>query len=163
MRLHLRLLPKMFQYLSVWADVQCMMILSPSSGMSFAHRLYETKPTLFALCVCSCGGVYNAYVHPREIYLSYLDHTFQGLSLKFVDLFGHHFLLAYFYLTQVVRYRSILRGCASPSFGFHVFWTPMLYVLAMPWDELYGFQWLDILIVCGMSMGLYACLIALIR
>lgn len=160
MQLHLHRLPLFFTYLSVWADLRCLMTMSSASGMSFAHRIYEIKPTLFALCTCSCGGIYNAYVHPRRIYLSYLDHTFEGFSLKAVDFFGHHVILTYFYVTHVLPYRSVLRRLSSESFGWYVWWLPMLYVLSMPWDELYGFEWIDVIYVALSSLTLYACLLA---
>lgn len=156
MILRLHLLHRMFTYLSIWADVQTAMVLLPSLGMSFAHRIHETKRTLFALCVCSCGGLYNAYIRPRTMYVSYLDHTFDGWKLCALDMIGHQLLLFCFYTFHVFRHRYLLS--TSPTFAFHILWMPMLYVLSMPFHELYGFSWIDVMLVACLSVLVYGVL-----
>lgn len=152
----------MFTYFSVWTDVKMAMTLCPSLGMSaLDHRLYETKATLYALCVCSVGGLYVTHVHPRHLYVSYLDHRFDGLVLTCLDFLGHHLLLGYFYWYHVLPYRGVLT--AYPSFTFHILWMPLLYILCMPYDRLYGFRTQEVVYVSCLSLLMYVALLSLIH
>jgi len=146
---------KMFSYFSIWADIQFVFTLHTSFGMSFQHRLFDLKKTLFSLCLASVGGSYITYVYPRSIYVSYLDHTFQDTSLMILDMVGHHSILLYFIVVVMRPYRYMLHR--QPTFSPYIFAFPFLYFAGgLPYEELYGLRAIDLMVVFPLSLGLYA-------
>lgn len=154
MKLRLLELHKIFSYFSIWADLQFLFTLFPWTGVSPVHRLYEMKKTLLCLCMASVGGAYITYIRPGQIYVSYLDHTFENTSIVMMDFLGHQLLLMYFVFVTMRPYRFMLGNVST--FSLYNFTLPVLYFMAgLPYQELYGLTTLDAILISGLSVAYY--------
>lgn len=145
---------EMFSYFSVWADIQFLLCMTDLFGVSIQHRPFELQRTFLCLIIASVGGAYITYLHPRQLYVGYLDHTFKDTNLIMMDMLGHHFLTCYFFLIVMRPYEKLL--IHQPKFSPFIFMLPFLYFMSgLPYDELYGLRTIDLMIFMPFAILIY--------
>jgi len=150
---------KILWYFSIWTDIQVLFIVFPSLGLTFSN-IYELKRTLLCLCLCCVGGFYNANIYPRVLRLPYLhNREIIGLELKLLDILGHDIIMYYYYTHYILPNKSSLK--LTPSFSLYILYTPFLYFLCMPYQQLYGFRFKDACLVSISTIFLYLFLISI--
>lgn len=131
----------MFSYFSVWTDIQFLLFhLEPPRGLSRRHLL---PSTLLSLCISSVGGLYITHVHPKRLYVPYLDHTFERWWLVLMDILGHHLLLLHFVFVDMKPFLRH-RPYKHPTLTLHTLLLPFLYGMSeIPHHQFYGLSFLE--------------------